>query len=251
MLAEQRYEKILEQLEKKGSVTTVEIRDMLHASESTVRRDIAALGRAGKLIKVFGGAVAVEHNDAAWEPTVAQKMELNREEKQMIARFAASLIQKDEFIYIDAGTTTGYMLDYITQLNVSFVTNAVAHAQKLAAMGARVFLIGGRLKSSTEAVIGNQAMQTLLSYHFTKGFFGTNGISRMAGFTTPDADEALIKQTAMRQCKESFVLSDHSKFDRISAVSFSDIEDAKIITDRMAAGYREYENIIEVTKENT
>ena len=80
MLAEQRYKIILDLLEKNKSVTVTEIREALHASESTVRRDITTLHNASKLIKVFGGAVAIENSVTANEPTVAQKVELNRDE---------------------------------------------------------------------------------------------------------------------------------------------------------------------------
>ena len=197
MLTEQRYELILELLKQKKSVTVSEVKELLHTSESTVRRDITALHNAGKLVKVFGGAVASENTFTPQEPTVAQKIAVNKEEKRLIARYAASLIETDDFVYLDAGTTTGYMLDYLIGKKATFVTNAVAHAQKLAAYGIKVFLVGGELKSSTEAVVGNQAMEVLYQYHFTKGFFGTNGITKKAGFTTPDANEALIKKTAL------------------------------------------------------
>ena len=199
MLTEQRYELILELLKQKKSVTVSEVKELLHTSESTVRRDITALHNAGKLVKVFGGAVAAENTFTPQEPTVAQKIAVNKEEKRLIARYAASLIETDDFVYLDAGTTTGYMLDYLIGKKATFVTNAVAHAQKLAAYGIKVFLVGGELKSSTEAVVGNQAMEVLYQYHFTKGFFGTNGITKKAGFTTPDANEALIKKTALGQ----------------------------------------------------
>ena len=171
MLAEQRYKIILDMLEKNKCVTVTEIREVLHASESTVRRDITALHNASKLIKVFGGAVAIENSVTANEPTVAQKIELNRDEKKKIGKYAASLIGSDEFVYIDAGTSTASMLEFMNIEGVSFVTNAVAHAQKLAAMGARVYLLGGELKGSTEAIVGNSAVRTLYGYHFTKGFF--------------------------------------------------------------------------------
>lgn len=240
MLAEQRYKIILDLLEKNKSVTVTEIREALHASESTVRRDITALHNASKLIKVFGGAVSIENNFSADEPTVAQKADLNREEKQQIAKYAASLIGRDEFVYIDAGTSTGSMLEYIDITGVSFVTNAVAHAQYLAARGAKVYLLGGELKSSTEAIVGNTAVRALQGYHFTKGFFGTNGISRQEGFTTPDADEAIIKETAMGQCRKAYVLADSSKFNNISSITFANIEDATILTDQLPAGYEDY-----------
>ena len=177
MLTEQRYEIILGLLREKNSVTVTELKDILDASESTVRRDITALYKAGKLTRVFGGAVALEHTVNAYEPTVAQKSELNIEEKKKIAAYAASLIQPEDFVYLDAGTTTGYMLEHLNGSRATFVTNGVSHARTLAQMGIHVLLIGGELKGSTEAVIGSQAMQMLKNYHFTKGFFGTNGMT--------------------------------------------------------------------------
>ena len=231
MLTEQRFDIILKLLEEKKSVTVTELRELLDASESTVRRDITALDKAGKLTKVFGGAVALNHKVTAYEPTVAQKSELNKEEKQKIAKYAASLITPDDFVYLDAGTTTGLMLEYLAGVRAAFVTNAVSHAQTLAKMGIRVYLIGGELKSSTEAVVGSQAMQMIQMYHFTKGFFGTNGVSKRHGFTTPDPNEALVKQEAMRQTERCYVLADSQKFGMVSSVTFGVFEEATILTE--------------------
>ena len=89
MLTEQRFDIILKLLEERKSITVTELRELLDASESTVRRDITALDKAGKLTKVFGGAVALNHKVTAYEPTVAQKSELNKEEKKKME-------QKDE-----------------------------------------------------------------------------------------------------------------------------------------------------------
>ena len=161
MLTEQRYEIILGLLREKNSVTVTELKDILDASESTVRRDITALYKAGKLTRVFGGAVALEHTVNAYEPTVAQKSELNIEEKKKIAAYAASLIQPGDFVYLDAGTTTGYMLEHLNGSRATFVTNGVSHARTLAQMGVHVLLIGGELKGSTEAE----------ELSFYKGFF--------------------------------------------------------------------------------
>lgn len=243
MLSEQRYDVILKLLEEKKSITVTEVKETLNTSESTVRRDITALHNAGRLVKVFGGAVAIDINYTASEPTIAQKEEVNKPEKMVVARYAASLIEADDFVYLDAGTTTGCMLEYITENSARFVTNGVMHAQKLASMGLHVILIGGELKGSTEAVIGNQALEMLRQYHFTKGFFGTNGITRNEGFTTPDANEALVKKAAMGQCKKKYVLADYSKFGKISSVTFSPFENAEILTDRQVEGYGNCKNI--------
>ncbi len=246
MLTKQRHEMILKLLEERGSITVTEIKEILDTSESTVRRDITALDKEGKLVKVFGGAVAIEQKVTAYEYTVAQKNDLNREEKCKIARYAATLIHPEDFIYLDAGTTTALMLDYIEDYHVTFVTNAVAHAQKLVARGMKVLLIGGELKASTEAVVGNQAMRSLLEYHFTKGFFGTNGVTKKSGCTTPDANEAMVKRTAMEQCKESYILCDSSKFDQVSSVTFAGFQETRFLTESRPKGYEDCDNIIVV-----
>lgn len=246
MLTEQRYEEILKLIEEKKSVTVTEICELLHISESTARRDINALDQAGRLVRVFGGAVASDHMTfESKEPTVEQKQSQNVSEKEQIARYAASLIQPSDFVYLDAGTTTGCMIDYITEASATIVTNAVMHAQRMAAKGLHVYLIGGELKSSTEAVVGSMALQTLRGYHFTKGFFGTNGVSRGEGLTTPDAGEALIKQAALEQCRKSYILCDSTKFDNVSSVTFGRMEDSVILTEKCPERYRDCENIVE------
>lgn len=247
MLSEQRHELILKLLEENGSVTVTEMKDLLDTSESTVRRDITALDREGKLVKVFGGAVTAEkHAVTAHEYTVAQKINLNQEEKEKIARYAVSLIEPEDFVYLDAGTTTGCMLDYIEEKRAVFVTNAVAHAQRLASKGMKVLLVGGELKATTEAVIGTQAMRMIQGYHFTKGFFGTNGVTRECGCTTPDANEAMVKQTAVEHCKNCYVVCDSSKFDQVSSVTFAPFSSSVYITEQSAAGYETCDNILVV-----
>ena len=94
MLTEQRYEKILALLEENKSITVSEITELLGISESTARRDITALDRAGRLTKVFGGAVLADSSLVTHEPTVAQKAGIQRAEKMRIARYAAGKIKK-------------------------------------------------------------------------------------------------------------------------------------------------------------
>lgn len=243
MLTEKRHEIILELLQKKRSITVTEIKERLGISESTIRRDLNTLDRDGKLTKVFGGAVALDMIPSVSELSVPQKLRVNEQEKRCIARYAASLIQPNDFVYLDAGTTTGYMLDYLTEKSVSFLTNAVEHARRLAVAGCRVLLVGGELRGTTEAVVGAQTILSLQEYHFTVGFFGVNGVCRRYGFSTPDSSEALVKKTALGQCNKVYVLADSSKFDEVSAVSFAGYHDAEIISECIPQGYEEYGNI--------
>ena len=85
----------------------------------------------------------------------------------------------------------GFIADYISDATTAvFVTNAPSHAQKLARKGMEVILIGGRLKQSTEAVVGEEACRQIEKFNFSLGFLGSNGVSERSGFSTPEQSNA-------------------------------------------------------------
>lgn len=246
MLTEERYATILRILDEKKAVTVLDLTHALNASESTVRRDLTALHKSGRLYKVYGGATSIDNKYTNAEEDMKTKNDLFPEEKIAIARKAAGLIKSKDFVYIDAGSTTLHLIDFLTENSATFVTNGMQHAAKLSAKGFKVFIIGGAVKAITEAVVGTEALESLKNYNFTKGFFGTNGISPKSGFSTPDADEGTIKGAALSQCKSAYVLADQSKFNKISPITFANISSATIITGRLEdKKYRDYTTVIE------
>lgn len=244
MLTEKRQEQILKLVNQNGSVTVQELKDKFEASESTIRRDLNALHNMGVLVKVFGGAVRADSTIQVKEERVEKRKEQNMEEKKKIAMYAASLIEPEDFVYLDAGTTTGAMIPFLTEKNATYITNAVSHALQLAERDFRVVIIGGKMKAATEAIVGNEAYHNLQKFNFTKGFFGTNGVDLKAGFTTPDINEALVKECAMKHTRVAYVLCDGDKFHKIAAVRFGEFTDAVVITDRITDKvYENKENI--------
>ncbi len=233
MLQDERHEKILKQLKLKHAVKVVNLAKELGISESTIRRDINELHQLGKLKRVFGGAISLSGDMASGETDVASRTNINVDEKERIAKYAASMINDNDFVFIDAGTTTGKMIDYLEKKNVTYVTNGIVHAKRLIERGFHAYMIGGLLRPSTEAAIGEAAITSIKRYNFTKCFMGTNGIDIARGFSTPDIGEAAIKTAAMEQSYVSVILADHTKFGLISPVTFAELEDACIITDKM------------------
>ena len=246
MLAEERFSEILKLVNEHKTITVQELTELLDMSESTIRRDLTTLHKKGKLIKVHGGATAVNMAQYTRDESVAVRQDLNIDEKVQIGKYASSLIEKDDFVYIDAGTTTDFLIDFLTEQDAVYVTNGIMHAKKLTQKGCIVYLIGGELKEATLALVGEEAMKTLGRYHFTKGFFGTNGITRREGFTTPDTSEAIVKSTAMKQCKDVYILTDKSKFGEVSSVTFGGFTDAKILTEEIPEEYQDSKNILKV-----
>ena len=159
MLTERRQEEIVRLVYERESITVAELKEILNTSESTIRRDIITLDKEGRLTKVFGGAIALHPAQIVnKELSMVQKQELQTTEKQAIARYAASLIEPDDCVYLDAGTTTGWMIEYIRQEKATYITNALSHAKRLADKGFNVILIGGEPKSSTDAIVGGEAV---------------------------------------------------------------------------------------------
>lgn len=233
MLTEERHSIILDILNRQKSVSLSKLCAMLDASESTIRRDLILLDESGLLTKVRGGAISVAENVSSLENNVEEKANMFIEEKTAIAYYAASLIEDDDFIFLDAGTTTGKMIDVIPSKSVKFVTNAFINAKKLAQRGFKVMILPGEIKASTEAVVGSETVIALSHYNFTKCFMGVNGISVRGGFSTPDKNEANVKSTAMARGREIYILGDHSKFGKITSVKFAELNKANIITDKV------------------
>ena len=139
------------------------------------------------------------------------------------------------------------MIDYITAKNVVFVTNSLTNAKRISDRGYTVYILGGEFKSTTEAIVGDEAVVTLDKYNFTKGFWGVNGITVKNGFTTPEIKEAMVKKKSMENSKEKYILADDSKFSQVSSIKFADFEDAVIITNALSNDkYKKYQNIKEV-----
>ncbi len=232
MLTQDRREQILNFILENGSAGVQELSEKFDTSESTIRRDLVVLSKLGKINKVHGGATVLPQEFIKIEDDVEEKFLKNIDEKLLIAKYAAAQINDDDFVFIDAGTSTYLMIEFLRESKATFVTNGMSHGKQLAQNGCKVFILGGEVKDKTDAIIGLVAATNLQKYNFSKAFIGTNGISEKQGFTTPDTDEAMLKAVAIERSFVSYVLADHTKFGKVSAVTFASIDSACIVCDR-------------------
>ena len=183
------------------------------------------MSRQGKINKVHGGAMLPEGEFESQEQDVHTKEGIQVEQKERIARYAAKQVCDDDFVFIDAGTTTLKMVDFLNGSKATFVTTGIECARRLAEKGLRVYVPGGLLKPSTQALVGASALESMSRYNFTKAFVGTNGISVRQGFTTPSL--------AIERSYQSFILADSSKFGKVAAVTIASLDKACILTDML------------------
>jgi DeoR family fructose operon transcriptional repressor len=249
MLTPERHQLILSLLKEKEVVKLQELVDGTNSSESTIRRDLIQLESERKLKRVHGGAALLQGKRT--EPSIAEKSTKNLHEKQMVAREAATLISEGDCVYIDAGTTTMQMIPHINSKDVTVVTNGLTLIESLLEKGIRTYVVGGAVKGTTRALIGRLALIGLETYRFDKCFIGVNGIHIDYGYTTPDPEEAFIKQAAINLSQEKFIVADHSKLGEVSFSKISDLNSADLIVndpmdDRMKE-YKQYTTVKVVT----
>lgn len=214
-----------------------------NVSESTIRRDLARLYEQHKISKMHGGAAPLNYagqflfdNGDREFPTRAY---LEPFSKRAIAAYVSSLIKPGSCVYLDASTTVATISDFVTaEKNVLFVTNSPDICNRMTSAGHRTLLTGGELKTSTSAFVGEYAENFLDEFNFNLGFFGTNAIHPTACFTTPDYIEAMMKKKAISRTYQAYVLADHTKFDKIAAVTFATFKDAILIADQVPERYK-------------
>jgi DeoR family fructose operon transcriptional repressor len=234
MYAEERQQAIAAHVINKGRASVADLARTYDVTTETVRRDLAALDKAGVVRRVHGGAVPARALHLV-EPGVGERESTRADYKDAIAAAATEFFPlSGASVLLDAGTTTARIASVLpTDRELVVVTNSVPIAARLAVLGSVTLqLLGGRVRGLTQAAVGEQALRVLDSLRVDIAFIGTNGISVRHGLSTPDSEEAAVKR-AMVQCANYVVVAaDSSKVGREDLVSFAPISSVDtLITD--------------------
>lgn len=228
LLINERQELILALLHQHQTQTLQQLVEATNTSESTIRRDLTELEKLRKLERIHGGATI--RNASLVEKSLHENSIEHQQEKQKIAEIAAMFIADGDCIFIDAGSTMLQLLPLLKGKKIVVVTNGLTHLEFLRELGITTYLIGGLLKSTTQAFVGTMAVQALQQYHFDCAFIGVNGFSEKYGYTTADPEEASVKRQAIMQAKKVYALADYSKYHIVKFSKISNLQDITLIT---------------------
>ena len=124
---EQRREEIIKQLHEKGRVKVSELSRQYRISEVSIRKDLEYLEISGHLSRVHGGAVGLNKMYVSMD--LNERFRTNAPAKKRLAEIAADLIEDNDTIMMNAGTTLTYVLHAIRgKKNISIVTNSIQNA---------------------------------------------------------------------------------------------------------------------------
>lgn len=231
MYAEERQETIAELVRRRGRVSVSDVAATFGVTTETVRRDLAALERGGLVRRVHGGAVPTSALTVI-EAGVSEREAAHATEKDRIAAAAVALIPTGGgSIALDGGTTTGRLARLLpADAGLVVVTHSVPIAARLAgSAGVRLHLLGGRVRGTTQAAVGEDTVRALAELRVDVAFLGTNAMSTAFGLSTPDVDEAAVKRAMVRSAHHVVVLADSSKVGREHLVRFAELEAVDVL----------------------
>jgi DeoR/GlpR family transcriptional regulator of sugar metabolism len=216
-LPERRKQRIAQLVRESGSVTVAALESEFGVSPATVRRDLAALERQGKVRRTHGGAVlpgVAQHEDS-----FQQRLGEAVEAKKRLARAASALLEEDETVFIDSSTTAYYAVRRMLAdaSNVTFLTSLLPVMDLFStADPSAVNLVGfgGMFRALTLSFVGPCTVRMIESYRADRTFFSVKGITPDGQLTEANPLEAEVKRAMIRQSASPVLLVDGRKFER-------------------------------------
>ena len=245
-MKEIRIHQIENYIYEKETVSLTDLAEEFGVSLNTIRRDINYLEESGVLKKVYGGVVSNRNKELTAYDYRESKFE---KEKEDIAKIAASRIEHNDHVFIDSGTTTNKILNFVPQ-DLAFTvltTNLDIVIASLNLPNVEVIIIGNRLNKPTRSFLNDNIMLMVnknnqrdncsdTNYNITKAFMATTGTSIKSGVTNSDYHEFATKKLMANKAHEVYVLADESKFGKEAILTYADYNDVDaIITNRTPA----------------
>lgn len=244
-LTADRRNKIARILLKEGSIKVGELAKQFGVSTETIRKDIIWLDKEGIAEKSHGGAVA---KSELVESTIDDKQEKNAEEKAKIAQMAASLVPPNGAVILDTGSTNVAIAKELSLMkDLTIFTNSLIIGQLLASSDNEVYIMGGRVRSSSRAAVGGWTDQALDSIYADVAFLGSDGFNGLSGPSALSYSEADFKKRVMNAATKVYTVADNSKFNSTGLFSYGNWNDVTgLITDDKAP-----ENMVEAIRNRT
>ncbi|MDF2669780.1 MAG: yulB 2 [Paenibacillus sp.] len=236
MLVAERYERIVQLVNERGSIRVSELSELCLVTEETIRRDLDRLERAGRLLRSHGGAVSVKDHQSQQQPEIpySEREITHAEEKKRIAHEAIKLILPNDRILLDASSTAWYMASNVPDIPLTVLTNSIKVAIELSSKEKiQVISTGGILAARSLSYVGPLAERSLDAYHVDKAFLSCKGVHLQRGISESNELQARVKQKMIGMADQVIVLADSSKFGVQAFTHVADLDDVDtIITDR-------------------
>lgn len=247
MSLNQRRIKILNLIREDGHAKVQDLRKIFKVTDVTIRQDLEVLENMGYIQREHGGAFLKDLESFA---KTGQLLNQNHiEEKREIALKALELINEEDSIILDSGSTTTEIAKLlINYKNLTVITNALNIALILGENhGINLIVTGGEFKAPTLSLTGKMAADSFKDIHANKLFLATAGISSDMRLTYPSLSDLIVKTAMIKSADEVYLVADSSKIGISSLASLGPISLVQtIITNQNITN----ENIEKIRRKN-
>ena len=192
-------------LENNGSLTIRELSQNLYISESTVRRDLAALEKANLIARTDQGIIALKRDHGG--VSLSYSLKTYEKEKRLIAREAVKLVEDKSTIFLSSASTTMFMIPLLARKNkLTIITDGLEHALKAASLGIKTICIGGVVIPSGKTASGLLAEEMLSRLHANIAFFSVPHVSPTGNVCHYSAEKIKIIHAMMANCDQNVLL---------------------------------------------
>jgi DeoR family transcriptional regulator, fructose operon transcriptional repressor len=220
-----RKQKILFEINKNKIIDVKTFAKEVRISEITIRRDLNKLAKEGHLVRTHGGAINVVL--ASLPISFAQKVAINTEAKEEICLKAAALINENDVVFLDCGSTVFSICKYIKNKKIKVVTNSIPILNELLNSAVTINFVGGEIDFDRQATHGKIAIEHIKRYNYNLAFIGVDGISTTNGLSASSEKEAETTQALISQNIKIYFLCDHSKLETTRYLPFEPINVVK------------------------
>ncbi|MCL6631846.1 MAG: DeoR/GlpR family DNA-binding transcription regulator [Alicyclobacillus herbarius] len=228
MLMADRHRKIVELVEREGSVRVSELSELFQVTEETIRRDLDKLESEGKILRTHGGAVRTD--EPGIEIPVSEREIERIEQKRAIAAKAIEWVEPGDQIILDASTTAWQMAKILPDIPLIVVTNSVKVIMELAGKdNIQVISVGGNLAARSLSFVGPLAERSLDNYHVRKLFMSCGGCHLDYGISEATEEQARVKAKMIANADDLILLVDSSKFQRRAFTQIAPVETADVV----------------------
>lgn len=232
---EERKEKILDMLNRKGKVKVNELSRLFDVSEVTIRLDLSDLEENGLLSRVYGGAVSSYKN--YYNMSFKQRSIANSSEKKSIALRAAKIVMENDTLMMNSGTTTLFVyMSLPKNMHLTIVTNSVAIAQEASGNdNHKILLLGGTVNTDYQFTWGEDSLSQLSGYHADKAILSVDGVSMKSGLTTYYHQERKITSQMITNSNLTVITADYTKIGRTALSKITSADRADCIITNLSA----------------
>ncbi len=230
MLKNERQQYILQKVKEEGRAITTELTAALGVSEDTIRKDFQALSKAGKVIRTHGGVLKLDNENVDLNIRITQQPLV----KKALAAKAVHLVMDKHILFIDAGSTN---LSFAEQLPHDYygtvITNDPSITLQLCSHpNINLVMLGGSVDKTSRCITGINTINQLESLNVECCLLGVGALSPENGITYPTQEEAILKQTIVRQSKCVITLATKNKLGKVTTFFGCNISDMDyLVTD--------------------